>query len=139
MEERPKVGIGVLIFKEGKILLGKRKGAHGEGVYAGPGGHLEYLESFSECAQRETREEAGIEIENIRFLALTNLQTYAPKHYIDIGIVADWKSGEPMVLEKEKCEGWGWYDPENLPGPVFASVQNYLETLSSGKHYFDSV
>jgi 8-oxo-dGTP diphosphatase len=42
----PKVGIGVVVVKEGKILLGKRKGSHGNGEYAGPGGHLEYLESF---------------------------------------------------------------------------------------------
>ena len=104
MNERPKVGIGVLIFKEGKVLLGKRKNAHGEGEYAGTGGHLENLESFADCAKRETLEETGIEIDNVRFLCVTNLRKYAPKHYIDIGVTADWKSGEPQVLEPEKVE-----------------------------------
>src|SRR4051812_31673361 len=96
-ELRPKVGIGVLIFKEGKILLGKRKNSNGlgEGEYAGTGGHLEQLETFEDCAKRETLEEAGIEIENVRFLCLVNVREYAPKHYVDIGLVADWKSGEP--------------------------------------------
>jgi 8-oxo-dGTP diphosphatase len=101
-DQRPKVGITVIIFKEGKILLGNRKNAHGNGEYGGTGGHLEYMESFEECARRETKEEAGIEIENIKFLGLVNLKTYAPKHYVDIGFTADWKSGEPRVMEPDK-------------------------------------
>src|SRR3989344_1839312 len=94
MEEqlRPKVGVGVVIVKEGKILLGKRRGAHGAGQYAGPGGHLEHLESIENCAKREVLEETGLEIDNIRFLCLSNLKVYAPKHYVDIGVIADWKS-----------------------------------------------
>ncbi len=30
MEKRPGVGVGVIVAKDGKILLGKRKNAHGE-------------------------------------------------------------------------------------------------------------
>ncbi len=33
MKNRPKVGIGVIIIKDGKVLLGKRKNAHGEGMW----------------------------------------------------------------------------------------------------------
>jgi 8-oxo-dGTP diphosphatase len=101
---RPKVGIGVMILKDGKVLLAKRKASHGAGEYAWPGGHLEYMESFEGCARRETREETGIEIENVRFLCLCNMKEYAPKHYVHINLVADWKSGEPKVLEADKTE-----------------------------------
>lgn len=134
----PKVGIGVLIFRDGKVLLGKRKGAHAAGVYGGPGGHLEYLESFAECAKREAREEAGIEIDNIRFLCLTNFKDYAPKHYVDIGLAAEWVAGEPKILEPEKCEGWGWYDLDELPMPLFGVDKNYFESYKTGRNYFDS-
>ena len=82
---RPKVGVGVMVLKNGKVLIGKRKGAHGAGEWAWPGGHLEYMESFEDCARREVMEETGIEIHNIRFLRLMNLKEYAPKHYVDIG------------------------------------------------------
>lgn len=136
--QRPKVGIGVMIFKDGKVLLGKRKNAHGDGEYAWPGGHMEYMESFEGCAKRETLEETGIEIENVRFVRLMNLKTYTPKHYVDIGLAADWKSGEPQVLEPEKCEGWGWYDINNLPEPLFSTLPTYFETLHTGKNYFDA-
>ncbi len=135
--QRPKVGIGLLVFKEGKVLLGKRKGAHAAGVYGGPGGHLEHLESFAQCAKREAQEEAGIEITNIRFLCVTNFTTYAPKHYVDIGLIADWGSGDPQVLEPDKCGSWDWYDRDNLPEPLFDVVKNYIQALKTGKIFFD--
>ena len=80
-EQRPKVGVGILIFKDGKILLHKRKGSHGAGEYAFPGGHLEYMESFEDCAKREIAEECGVEVVNIRFNYVANVAKYAPKHY----------------------------------------------------------
>ena len=116
---RPKVGVGVMILKDEKVLLSKRKGSHGEGEYAFPGGHLEYLESFEDCVKRETKEECGIEIENVRFLYLANVTKYAPKHYVHIGLVADWQSGEPQILEPDKSEKWGWYSLDSLPQPMF--------------------
>jgi 8-oxo-dGTP diphosphatase len=133
-----KVGISILIFKDGKILLGKRKGSHGQSQYAGPGGHLEYMESFEECAKREVMEETGIEIDNIKFLRVLNMKDYAPRHYVDIGITADWKSGEPEVIEPDKIEGWDWYDIDNLPESVFASVPSNIEAYKTGKNYFDA-
>jgi hypothetical protein len=36
----PRVGVGIMIFKDGKVLMGKRKGKHGAGEYAWPGGHF---------------------------------------------------------------------------------------------------
>ncbi len=136
-EQKPKVGVGVMIIKEGKILLGKRRGSHGEGEYAFPGGHLEHMESFEKCARRETLEECGIEIENIRFLYLYNMRKYAPKHYVHIGLIANWKVGEPKVLESEKCESWGWYEIENLPTPLFDACEISIKALKENKNYFD--
>ncbi|MDO8518199.1 MAG: NUDIX domain-containing protein [bacterium] len=140
MEEaqRPKVGVGVVIIKDGKILLGKRKGAHGAGQYAGPGGHLEHMESIEECAKREVLEETGLQIENVRFFCLSNLKVYAPKHYVDIGVITDWKSGDPQVLEPDRVESWVWYDPEEIPAPLFGVVPNYLESLKTGRIFWDA-
>lgn len=87
---KPKVGVGVMILKNGKVLLGKRKGSHGEGEYAFPGGHLEYMESFESCAKREVKEESDIEIKDITFQFLANVTKYDPKHYVHIGLLAKW-------------------------------------------------
>src|SRR6266404_980268 len=98
-EARPLVGIGVMILKDGKVLMTKRKGSHGEGEYAFPGGHLEFGESFEECAVRETSEESGIEIKDVRFQYIANIMKYGGKQYIQIGLKADWKAGKPQLLE----------------------------------------
>lgn len=133
----PKVGVGVMIFKEGRVLLGKRWGSHGEGEFAFPGGHLEYLEGFADCVRREMEEECGIKVGNIRFQFLANVAKYAPKHYVHVGLVADWESGKAEVLEPEKSESWGWYELENLPGPMFEMCRLAFESYRTGRNYFD--
>lgn len=128
----------VMIVKEGKLLLGKRKGSHGEGQFASPGGHLEYMESFTDCAIREVKEECGIELQHIEFLFVANIKEYTPKHYCRIGLIAEWKSGDPKLLEPERCESWDWYDLNNLPSPLFSSVAQGIEAYKTGKHFFDA-
>lgn len=136
-KEYPKTGIAIIIMKDGKVLLGKRKGAHGTGSFAFPGGKLEWQESFEDCTKREVREETGIEIHNIKFLRLSNSKFYN-KHFVDIGLIADWKSGEPKILEPEKCEGWAWYDLNNLPKPLFKGCESCVEAYKTGQNYFDN-
>jgi len=137
-ETKPRVGIGIMILKGNKVLLGKRKGSHGSGEYAFPGGHLEYMESYKECALREIAEECGIQVKNIRFSYLANIKQYAPRHYVHIGLIADWESGEPQVLEPEKLESWSWYDLNDLPQPLFATIDNALEAYKTGKNFWDA-
>ena len=124
-EDRPFVGVGVLIRKDGKILMGKRKNSHGHGTWCPPGGHLEMNESPEECVKRETLEEAGLKIKNIMFIAMTNdvMPQYA-KHHITLHFVADLDSGELKIIEPEKCEEWGWFSWDSLPSPLFISTDN---------------
>jgi 8-oxo-dGTP diphosphatase len=119
-------------MKQGKLLLGKRRGSHGAGEYASPGGHLEHLESFQTCAARETLEETGIQIGPLRFLRVLNATQYAPKHYIDIAFVAEWQAGEPEVREPDKVERWDWYATDDLPAPLFAMLPSAIAALTDG-------
>ncbi len=130
MEQKiPKVGVGVIVRREGRILLGKRKGSHGENTWAPPGGHLEFMESVEECARRETLEETGIELGNIDVHVFTNdLFEDENKHYITLFAVGDWKFGDSQVLEPEKCEIWDWFDWNELPEPLFLPITNLKKT-----------
>lgn len=134
---KPNVGIGVMIFKGKKILLGKRKGSHGEGEYAFPGGHLDYMETIGDCAKRETFEETGIKIKNIRFQFLANVRRYKPKHYLHIGVIADYKSGKVQLKEPEQCERWDWYNLNKLPKPLFWMTKLAIDSYKTKRIYFD--
>ncbi len=137
--QRPLVGLGLLVVRDNKILLGERISSHGVGEYGGPGGHFEYGESFEESILRELEEEAGssMQIEQVDYLCTTNLRRYMPKHYVDIGMVAIWKSGEPTVGEPHKLRSWGWYDIDTeLPDNLFGCMDNYIEAYKTGKRYF---
>lgn len=126
---RPGVGVGIYIRKEGKILIGKRKGKHGGGTWCAPGGHLELGESWEECALREVTEETGLEITNIHFGKVTNDIFPDGKHYVTVQMIADWKSGEPQLMEPDKFEeGWRWVEWNDLPEPQFLSLSNFIKT-----------
>ncbi len=127
---RPKVGVGVIIIKDGKVLLGKRKNAHGDGSWSFPGGHLELNESWEDCASRETMEEVGITIKNIRFGAVTNdVFHIEKKHYVTIFMLAEYDSGEITIMEPDKCERWNWFEWDKLPQPLFVPIQNLCKTM----------
>lgn len=125
---RPKVGVGVIIIKDGKVLLGKRKGAHGDGSWAFPGGHLEFNESLENCAKREIMEETGITIKDIKKLTYTNdIFPNQGKHYITCYVKANYDSGEVKVMEPNKCEIWKWFEWNKFPEPIFLPLHNLLK------------
>ena len=125
MDQRPKVGVAAIVRSAGKILLGKRIASHGTGCWSFPGGHLEFGESVEECARRETREEAGIELRNLVRAPYTNdIFEAEGKHYITLFVTADYASGSIETREPEKCSGWDWFDWDDLPSPLFLPIIN---------------
>ena len=121
----PRVGVGVIVIRQGLVLLGQRKGSHGSGTWALPGGHLEFGEAVSECAAREVREEAGLEIKDLSAGPYSS-DLFEGKHYITLFVVAHGPEGEPRVLEPDKCSQWRWCRWSELPQPLFqplATVQ----------------
>lgn len=127
----PRIGVGVIIFKGNKVILGKIKKERGKNTWGFPGGHLEYGETIFECAKREVGEEAGIKIKNIRFASFTNdFFTKEKLHYVTVYVTADYASGEPKTREPNKVGEWQWFEWKKLPRPLFLPVQNLLK-----KHY----
>lgn len=126
MEKIPRIGISVIIKRDGKILLGKRKGSQGTGTWGIPGGHLEFGEKVSECAKREVLEETGLDIKNVSEIKTTTEDFFEveQKHYITLYVFADYISGEAKIMEPNKCTEWGWFGWDNLPEPLFLIIKN---------------
>lgn len=126
---QPRVGVGVFIFKDGKFLMGQRRGSHGEGTWSLPGGHLEFGETPEETAFRETQEETGMTIQNIRFGAVTNdIFPEDNKHYVTLWMVSDWKEGSPTITEPDKFIDQKWFDFDSLPSPLFQTWDQLRKT-----------
>lgn len=146
----PRVGVACFLVKpNGQFLVSRRKGSHGAGRLQLPGGHLEYGESFEECAAREILEETGVKIDpsQITFMTCTNdPMPEENKHYITVFMrskVPD--TVEPKVrsyylllslhthpnfqtMEPHKCDGWSWMSFETLKTTdnLFIAMQNLL-------------
>ena len=128
MKDRPLIGVAVIVIKDGKVLLGRRKNAHGDGTWAFPGGHLEFNESIEECARREIFEETGIAIKNLRYGPYTNdIFEKEGRHYVTLFVLADYASGDPRVKEPDKCEEWQWYPWPPPVKPHFLPIANLLK------------
>jgi hypothetical protein len=63
-------------------------------------------------------------------------KTYAPNHYVHIGLLADWRSGTPEVLEPESSGPWEWYDVDHLPQPLFEMCRLAIESYKTGRIYY---
>ena len=124
----PRVGVGVVLLTENReLLVGRRKGSHGAGQWALPGGALEWREDSFDCATRELFEETGLRLPKEAAGASSSKETHRwvdgifdacecvvdeNNHWITLFRVVcvksgDWK-GKERTMEPEKCHGWRW-------------------------------
>jgi 8-oxo-dGTP diphosphatase len=126
VRETVRVGVGVIVVannkndqqEECKIYAGLRKGSHGDGTLALPGGHLELFETWHDCAMREVREEMDVELTDLQFAHVSNdIMEDEGKHYVTIfmmGRLLQDDDSLPQNMEPEKCAGWEAYTWQQL-------------------------
>jgi 8-oxo-dGTP diphosphatase len=124
--------VAILITADERVLLVRRKNAHGAGTWAPPGGHLEFGESLAECAAREAHEETGVDVRDVRFLAITNdvFETEG-LHYITVWMQGTAGGAEPSIKAADEVAELGWFAWDALPQPLFLPLQNLL----AGRRY----
>jgi 8-oxo-dGTP diphosphatase len=120
----PIVGVGVVIRKDGQILLGLRKGSHGAGEWGLPGGKVDPGESPIQAAAREVYEEHEILVSGLRPLPFWSYDEFPAhrRHFLTTFVVCEWLSGEPRIVEPDKCEQVGWFSPRMPPRPLFSAL-----------------
>lgn len=137
-KKRVGAGFGVILEREGKILLGMRhpdpdkadSAFRSAGEWCLPGGKLEWGESFEDGAIREVKEETGITVKNPRVISVHNCKN-EHAHFMTVGLVADEWEGEAAVMEPDEIVEWKWFDLSDLPQnryfPSFEVIENYLQ------------
>lgn len=133
MEKYIKIGIGVMILDENKILLGHRSknkkdtgGIYEVDCWTLPGGKQEYCETFWECARREVKEETNLDIDNLELFGISD-DIQPDRHYITIHIIAKKHSGELKIMEPTKEDEWKWFDFNNLPENLYTPSKKFIE------------
>jgi 8-oxo-dGTP diphosphatase len=122
------VRVAVLVMNGDRILLEKRANVLGKGTWAPPIGHLDYGETLEQTALREVQEETGLEIADPKFRLLTNdIFEAENEQSITIWMEAKYVSGEPRVKAPKEESDIGWFQWNDLPQPLFLSVQHVLD------------
>ncbi len=135
-----KAGFGVMVMRDGKILLGRRHSdaekasseLRGEGTWTMPGGKMDFGESFEDGAKREVLEETGLHLDEIKVFCVNNCKN-EHAHFVTVGLFSDKFSGEPQIMEPDEIVEWCWFDVDDLPSPMYfpsaMMVENYKKNL----------
>jgi ADP-ribose pyrophosphatase YjhB (NUDIX family) len=120
----------LVLDNRGRVLLARRAGDPGEGMWDLPGGFVEEGESAVETLRRELEEETGAEIEPIEFLGAF------PDRYGDGGIytlnlywTARIVSGDPAPADD--VAHLRWFAADELPDESEFAFRNSLDALEA--------
>lgn len=132
MENVIKVGVGVLIVDNNKILLGHRvsNAVDTGGIYEPdswtlPGGKQEYDETVFECGAREVKEETNLDVSDFSVFGVSD-DIQPNKHYVTMQVIASKYSGELTVMEPDKIDEWRWFDLNELPENIYSPSKKFV-------------
>lgn len=132
VESAPKEvrGVGLLVVRNAKILLGLRTGAHGADTWAPPGGKEdEEYESPVKIADRELGQETGLKAYAYKQgpIMTTYFEELHQVHrsmFIEAAVPT---TEEPKLMEPDKCKEWRWFDWDDLPPNLFPPFKQLVE------------
>ena len=117
----PKVAVGVIVEREGHILLTLRAHDPGRGQWALPAGYMEWDEEPRHTAAREVGEETGL---RVRVDRLIGVYAGATQGVVLIVYTAAIAGGE--LCASEECHEVRFFPPDRLPALAFPSMTAIL-------------
>ena len=112
----------VLVWRPGEVLLG-RAPHFAKGMYSALAGFVEAGETLEQCVERETAEEVGVQITDLRY---QGSQSWPFPHSLMLAFTARWTGGE-IVPQAGEIEDAQWFPLESLPHiPPRFSISGHL-------------
>lgn len=88
---------------------------------------MDFGETPEECAIREAKEETGLDIKDVEFVAITNdVFEVENKHYITLWMKTPWLSGEPNLNSPYESDAIDWFSWDKLPQPLFIPFEHLI-------------
>ena len=117
--KQPRVGIGAVVLKEGRLLMVKRGHEPSKGKWSIPGGMIELGETLHEAARREVMEECSIKVEVEHVIdgvntIIRDADDRVQYHFVIVDLLARYISGEPRA--QSDAEACRWVSPRELVG-----------------------
>ena len=111
MDKPIRKAVRCYLIKDNEVVVTKyKKGNKKEGYYDIPGGKIEEGESPKQTAIRETKEETGIEIQNLKYKGIMTIE-YPNRMFIFDTFISKEYEGEPQEFEENTSE---WIDIDEL-------------------------
>ena len=113
----PQIGVGAVVFKNGKVLLVKRKHPPAKDQWSVPGGKLKFGERLRTACEREIFEETGIKVKAGEIVYTFEVIDRDEKgdirfHYVILDFEAEYLSGNPIAGD-DAAEA-GWFDRQEI-------------------------
>ena len=107
---RPVPAVLALVPRGGEVLLVRRANPPDAGLWGFPGGRIELGETVHGAAERELREETGVEARALRTIAALDVVEGPPRavrrHFVLIGVLCRWQGGEPVAADDALDAAW---------------------------------
>lgn len=114
---QPLIGLGAIVWKEGRVLMVQRGRPPRAGIWSLPGGLQLLGETVADGIRREIAEEAGIEIDLLGLVEVIDsvhrdAEGRVLYHYTIIDYAARWTAGEAVA--GDDAAAVAWVDPAEL-------------------------
>jgi 8-oxo-dGTP diphosphatase len=129
--ERPILAVSVAVFRDGRVLVGRRAREPMIGRFTLPGGVVELGETLAQAVARELHEEAGIEAKIVAFNRhvepIFRDGDRIRTHFVIASFVGRWTRGEARV--SEEMDGLTWIEPSACGAlPTTPGLADILES-----------
>ena len=142
MIKYPRAGVGVMVVKDHKVLLGLRHSdaekasseLHGEGTWTMPGGKVDWHQTIEESARRELEEETNLKAKSLRLISVTD-EIVHDNHFVTNGFICTDFEGDLKTMEPEEIVEWRWFSFSELPEKVFPPCVKIIKNFFANEFY----